>query len=443
MPASNRRILEYFGLSNSVQITTKSLLHYLWEKYKKYKFPKKAKKYSEIDAAGIINRAIDYLAKHFLKQSGPFITGSWVNEHILWEKILEMRRFDILPHFLKHRYRQHFMHREKGTDDYVTVRDYFEEKYTTGWWTLDHIWWLICLLHDHAGPISIYYENRDLFLKLNRHYGTKIQELFSYKHETGFISIELEEIIKDNLERRERMLDEVLESNKEIDQLNVLWKKANEKLKKTDDESGEKIRTTLFKEHFIHPDYSKDLVSFIYLRDDPRGIFDHGLLAAMNFISLHEQELPLYNNLEPDNIAQRILTPIAMHNIYNWNSEDDPKREYDLEVDFAEHGDVFFLKLIDQLQEWGRCIKIKNQMHIESDRIFLSPTITYKGKKCIDLENLTVTYVFDNKDDALVETGWELEEFKKDKINKFRTLKLNKEPLNIKVQVIVKADFIC
>lgn len=376
----------------------------------------------------------------------------------LYEEFIKNKSFDLYAHIFQPRYRAHFTHnflvgalgwwaleniwckKKSLKEHYIS---FIKKTYDLAAYDVWDIWWTVALLHDIGYPLSLLWKKIPMLLSLSYNYPAAT-EFFSMMVKaftsTAFFT-DFSEKIKKSVENLERNIMNNLVKNPELD---VASREAIQ--------HGFYDDVLQYLHRVILPFRSRNaknnFVSIYhkYLSDDKedgeeidhtKNLFkslDHGIISSI-LIYQHLKRSPLITrDLEDDPIVDFILNPIAFHNLKKVNEK---ILEFDMEQDF----DVFFLRLIDQLQEWGRGIMLEksNEFLIESRSIQLGPIEKNKKDK-IDLERLEITYTFNNYRDVLKKSGWSFGVFNEDKQRSFQTLKIYRKIFEPKIKIEIVSE---
>lgn len=439
--------------------------------------------HNQVELFKRVSHQNQYISKSLLSSirgnSGNF--GFSVNHHcslhytdssLLLSEAIRSKKYDFIAHLLQPRYRSHYCHSffvgvlgwwmlenvycgSKLLKD--VYNEFIEDHYNGDAYDLWDIWWLVALLHDIGYPFSLIWKRLPLLISLNSQYPIS-SILNDGKYSNPFdqiIDILTEHFNSPYVESFKELLKFGIEQQIELLDSNV--------------ENGHvKFQQEFLKcihEYFIHIHNSKFLpvrntgrdsdqlplkhvLEELYLskkssRCDIKSLFDnkpidHGIASVIFSNAFHKKNGN--NELSNDKLSQLIFTPIAFHNLEIKDEALNKQDYYDSRYDF----DILFLRLVDQLQEWGRGILIEktNEILIESKCIKIGSIFPESDK--IDIkEGLEITYMFDDENFVFSKAGWDFEKIREDKKKAFRKLRIDGKEINIRVRMELLSEFNC
>ena len=386
------------------------------------------------------------------------------NDRLLDEAINEAKSYDVISHLLQPRYRSHYIHsflvgalgwwmlqNVKFEDNYLgdCYEKFIQKRYSGRGYDLWDIWWSVAILHDVGYPVSLFLKRIELFCSLSYNYpglGTSSQINISDKVIlSNIIESLLSSSFKGELSKNllcclklflTNMTPRPSLSDRKFKKLTgELFRAVYEELRNSLDgiiktvirdngsHSGKSLKDKLVK-YNNYSKSSKKVKEFVCQ-------FDHGVMStiiASQFIGAGTLD-----RWKGDPIPDLIFSPIAFHGLKNVGREK-------ITCEIKEDSDIFFLRLVDQIQEWNRGILSdkRDEILIESKRIKIGPfTNKEGGPKYIDLEKMEIVFEMSNID-VLLKTGWSFEEFLNDKKSSFKLLELagRKFEPKLKIEII-------
>jgi hypothetical protein len=401
----------------------------------------------------------------------PFSSLKYHDIEKLNSEAVRSRSYDIPSHILQPRYRTHYvhsflvgalgwwmLHKIKFRGEFLCkhYERFIRRRYSSNGYDLWDIWWTIALLHDIGYPVSLFWKRVPLLLSLcysypqypsdsvSGSYDNFIQgihqSLLSETFEGDFLHYlsewfnNIHYCMIDRLRSRVSKFDVVFREMIDMETRNFLQNIHISDIPVRDEKRGKKggkpsLRDLLIKYYSDSRGLNPSENRFMQL--------DHGIASAI--LAIAYLQTPF---LKDDPVAQLIFTPIVFHGLKTIRAEG-KKEEIDVSVEIMEDFDIFFLRLVDQLQEWQRAILIEktNEILIESSRIRLGPI--YERKGYLDLEDMEVILVINNNRDVLVKSGWSFEVIKKDKQAAFAELRIDGKPLSLNFKLDVSSEFSC
>ncbi len=280
-------------------------------------------------------------------------------------------------------------------------------------------WWIIALLHDFSFPL-IFFESF-FFDVLKTYKGSLLSKLFNLK-----------------LNKKTKLF---LTNPKEY--CNIVIKELIDYIRKKFERiiKSQDIKLN-FKSYFEIIDRLSNNPECLYKKfSDGKVKIDHGLLSSILFLDLIDIDA---STIKEDLI--QISMAILIHNVKS------------LQIDFTKHPFMFFIVLIDEIQEWSRPFvrfyKINEDKSVYDQKVIplldfielnieikenyqFNPEVYINASK-FQSEDIVITFDFSRKIELLKKINFDLNRFIPDKSEIIKRLKKNKIIPNFKW--IIKLD---
>ena len=365
---------------------------------------------------------------------------------LLDEAFTHSKSYDVISHLLQPRYRSHYVHsflvgalgwwmlhnvKFKGNYLHECYVESIKKRYSGQGYDLWDIWWSIATLHDVGYPVSLFLRRIELLCSFSYNYPALGTAHSSHVPDQVILSGIIESLLLSSFKGK------LSESLIELTMLFLNKMKSKSSLSSF---NFKELKGELFKavyqavitcleeiaESFIRDDGGSSRESFksklLKYKASGRPAekirkfvcqFDHGVMSAI----IASQFIGETARWKDDPIPDLIFSPIVFHGLKSVG------RGEKITCEITDDFDIFFLRLVDEMQEWNRSILSdkREEILIESERIEIGP---FKGAhQYIDLEKMEIGFEMNNID-ALLKTGWSFKEFLNAKKSSFKLLEL-------------------